>query len=344
VAVISSMEAARVEEAAPGVEVIDPYELGLDELIARGMNWAELEPELCLRAAQRLGTSRLVVPGELPVSVADRLRADGIEVLPDETEFIRRRRSKTVAEIAGVRRAQTAADAGMTAASDLLRAAEPRDGVLHLDGEPLTAEAVRARIREVCAEHGAPTAEDIIVAAGPAGATGHESGSGPLPAGVPIIIDIWPRDEESGCFADMTRTFVTGAPPAPDVVAWHALCQEALQRVYAALRPGVTGKELFEFSCDVFEEAGELTQRTKPEGQPLVDGFFHSLGHGVGLEVHEEPSLGRTGADPLVPGDVVAIEPGTYRSGYGGVRLEDLALVTEDGYERLTDFPYALEP
>jgi Xaa-Pro aminopeptidase len=203
---------------------------------------------------------------------------------------------------------------------------------------------VRARIREVCAEHGAPTAEDIIVAAGPAGATGHESGSGPLPAGVPIIIDIWPRDEESGCFADMTRTFVTGAPPAPDVVAWHALCQEALQRVYAALRPGVTGKELFEFSCDVFEEAGELTQRTKPEGQPLVDGFFHSLGHGVGLEVHEEPSLGRTGADPLVPGDVVAIEPGTYRSGYGGVRLEDLALVTEDGYERLTDFPYALEP
>jgi Xaa-Pro aminopeptidase len=344
VAVISSMEARRVEEAAPGVEVIDPYELGLDELIARGMDWTELEPELCLRAAQRLGTSRLVVPGELPVSVADRLRAEGIEVLPDEREFIRRRRSKTEAEVAGVRRAQAAADAGMAAAVELLRAAEARDDVLHVSGEPLTAEAVRARIREVCAEHAAPTAEDIIVAAGAAGATGHEAGSGPLAAGVPIIIDIWPRDEESGCFADMTRTFVVGEAAAADVVAWHALCHEALERVYSALRPGVTGKELFGIACDVFEDAGELTQRTKPEGKPLLDGFFHSLGHGVGLDVHEEPSLGRTGADPLVAGDVLAIEPGTYRNGYGGVRLEDLALVTDTGFERLTDFPYALEP
>jgi Xaa-Pro aminopeptidase len=122
------------------------------------------------------------------------------------------------------------------------------------------------------------------------------------------------------------------------------LCEEALRRVFALLRPGLTGQELFAAACEVFEQAGELTQRTKPEGEPLRDGFFHSLGHGVGLEVHEEPSLGRTGVDPLIAGDVVAIEPGCYRHGYGGVRLEDLALVTDDGYERLTDFPYALEP
>ena len=203
---------------------------------------------------------------------------------------------------------------------------------------------MRARIREVCAEHGAPTGDDIIVAGGPAGATGHESGSGPLAAGAPIVIDIWPRDEESGCFADMTRTFVAGGPAAADVASWHSLCEEALERVYAILEPGVTGRELFGAACDVFEEAGEPTQRTKPEGESLRDGFFHSLGHGVGLEVHEEPSLGRTGADELVAGDVIAIEPGCYRNGYGGVRVEDLALVTEDGYERLTDFPYPLEP
>src|SRR5918994_435203 len=109
VAVISSMEAARVEEAAPGVEVIDPYELGLDELIERGMRWDELEPELCARAAEKLGVSRLGVPAELPVAVADRLRADGIEVVPDAKEFIRRRRAKTPSEVAGVRRAQAAA-------------------------------------------------------------------------------------------------------------------------------------------------------------------------------------------------------------------------------------------
>jgi Xaa-Pro aminopeptidase len=332
VAVISSMEAHRVEQAAPNVEVIDPYELGLDELIGTGLRWDELEAELCARAARHLEARRLVVPGELPVAVADRLRADGVEVVPDQSEFIRRRRSKTPQELAGIRRAQAAAEAGMAAAAEMLRS-----------GDPLTAEAVRGRIREVCSEHGAPASEDIIVAPGPAGATGHEQGSGPLSRGVPIVIDVWPRDEASTCFADMTRTFVIGEAAA-DVVTWHSLCEEALRRVYAILRPGVTGRELFAVACDVFEEAGEPTQRTKPEGEPLRDGFFHSLGHGVGLEAHEEPALGRSGADPLVPGDVVAIEPGCYRSGYGGVRLEDLALVTDAGHERLTSFPYALEP
>jgi Xaa-Pro aminopeptidase len=161
---------------------------------------------------------------------------------------------------------------------------------------------------------------------------------------VPIIIDLWPRDEQSGCWADMTRTFVSGGDPAQDVVAWHGLCRTALERVVELARPGVAGRELFDAACEVFEEAGEPTQRTKPEGEPLRDGFFHSLGHGVGLEVHEEPALGRTGADPLVPGDVVAVEPGCYRNGYGGVRLEDLLLITDEGAERLTEFGYELAP
>jgi Xaa-Pro aminopeptidase len=344
VVVVSELEAGRVAEAAPDVEVVDPYALGLDELIARGMRWHDIDVELCSRAAARLETGRLVVPSALPVAVADRLRADGIEVVADELEFIRRRRSKTPAEIEGVRRAQAAADAGMSAAAELLRGAGVRDGELVLDGETLTSEAVRSTIREVCAELGAPAPEDIIVAAGAAGASGHEEGSGPLPAGVPIIIDLWPRDEQSGCWADMTRTFVSGGEPAEDVVAWHGLSRTALERVVELAGPGVPGRELFDAACEVFEEAGELTQRTKPEGEPLRDGFFHSLGHGVGLEVHEEPALGRTGADPLVPGDVVAVEPGCYRNGYGGVRVEDLLLITADGAERLTDFRYELAP
>jgi Xaa-Pro aminopeptidase len=344
VVVIAAMEADRIQEAAPGVEIIDPYELGLDDMIARGLRWHDIDAELCARATARLGARRLAVPAELPVAVADRLRADGVEVMPDEPEFIRRRRSKNASEVEGVRRAQAAADAGMAAAADLLRTATVQDGVLTRDRVVLTSEAVRGRIRDVCAERGAPADDDIIVAAGAAGATGHENGTGPLPAGVPVIVDIWPRDERSGCFSDMTRTFVSGGEPADDVVRWHGLAQSALERVYERLRPGVTGRELFGVACDVFEAAGELTQRTKPEGEPLRDGFFHSLGHGVGLEVHEEPALGRTGADPLVPGDVVAVEPGCYRNGYGGVRLEDLVLVTEDGYERLTDFRYELAP
>lgn len=344
VVVIAAMEADRIQEAAPGVEIVDPYELGLDEMIARGLRWHDIDTELCARAAARLGAGRLVVPAELPVAVADRLRADGVEVVPDEPEFIRRRRSKSESEVEGIRRAQAAADAGMAAAAELLRSATTREGLLTRNGEVLTSEAVRGRIRDVCADLGAPADDDIIVAAGPAGATGHENGSGPLPAGVPVIVDIWPRDELSGCYSDMTRTFVSGGEPAGDVARWHELAHTALERVYERLRPGVTGRELFAAACDVFEEAGELTQRTKPEGETLRDGFFHSLGHGVGLEVHEEPALGRTGADPLVPGDVVAIEPGCYRNGYGGVRLEDLVLLTEDGYERLTDFRYDLAP
>jgi Xaa-Pro aminopeptidase len=344
VAVISSLEAGRIAEVAPDVEVIDPYELGLDELIARGLRWHDIDVELCSRCAARLGASRLVVPAALPVAVADRLRADGIEIVPDESEFIRRRRSKSAGEVEGVRRAAAAADAGMAAAAQLLREAETRDGVLARDGEALTSEAVRARIREVCAELGAPADEDIIVAAGAAGASGHEQGAGPLPAGVPVIVDIWPRDERSACYSDMTRTFVAGGEPAGDVARWHALTRTALERVYEGLRPGVTGRELFAAACEVYEEAGEPTQRTKAAGEALQDGFFHSLGHGVGLEVHEEPAIGRTGAEPLVPGDVVAIEPGCYRHGYGGVRLEDLVLVTDGGHERLTEFGYDLTP
>jgi Xaa-Pro aminopeptidase len=242
-----------------------------------------------------------------------------------------------------MRRAQAAAEAAMDAARDMFRRAEPNGDALELEGAPLTVERVKSVMSQVFAANGT-TADEFIVAPGPQGAVGHDMGSGPIRAGVPIVIDIWPRDEQSGCFADMTRTFVAGGEPAEDVARWHELCEQALERVYEELKPGATGRQLFETACDVFEQAGELTQRTKPEGEPLRDGFFHSLGHGVGLEVHEDPSLGRSGKEGLVPGDVLAIEPGCYRNGYGGVRVEDLALVTDDGYERLTDYPYGLAP
>jgi Xaa-Pro aminopeptidase len=344
IVVISVLEAGRVAEVAPDIEIIDPYELGMDELIAQGMRWDQSEVELALRACERLGVTKVTVPADTSVAVADRLRAAGIEVVVDESEFIRRRRVKNELEIAGVRRAQAAATAAMKIAAELLRDSYDRDGFLYHRGEELTAESIREAMRAHTAELGAPMPNDVVVAAGAAGASGHEPGTGPLPAGVPIVIDIWPQDESSTCWADMTRTFVAGSPPADDVVEMHRLALDALERVKEAARPGVTGKELHDVASDVFEAAGHPTQRTKPEGQPLQDGFYHSLGHGVGLEVHEEPSLGRSGHDALVPGDVVAVEPGTYRNGYGGVRLEDLLLITADGCEVLADFPYDLTP
>jgi Xaa-Pro aminopeptidase len=141
----------------------------------------------------------------------------------------------------------------------------------------------------------------------------------------------------------MTRTFVVGDPPA-EIVEWHRLVKEAVDRTIEPIKPGVKGRELFEIACDIFEAAGQKTQRTKEPGKPLDEGFYHSLGHGVGLEVHEQPGLGLLGEKELVPGDVITIEPGLYRQGFGGVRLEDLVLVTEDGYENLTKFPYDLAP
>jgi Xaa-Pro aminopeptidase len=141
----------------------------------------------------------------------------------------------------------------------------------------------------------------------------------------------------------MTRTFVVG-DVADDVREWHRLCKEALDTALADIRAGVEARAVFDGTCDIFEAAGEPTQRTKQPGAALGDGFFHGLGHGVGLEVHEEPGMGRLANKQLVAGDVVTVEPGLYRAGYGGVRLEDIVLVTETGAENLTDYPYDLEP
>ncbi len=121
------------------------------------------------------------------------------------------------------------------------------------------------------------------------------------------------------------------------------LVAEALERAREAVRPGVTGRELHAIACDVFEAAGHRTQRTGP-GEDPTEGFQFSLGHGVGLEVHEEPSLGQVGHEPLVAGDVLALEPGIWLTALGEVRFEDLVLVTEDGHELLTDYPYSLSP
>jgi Xaa-Pro aminopeptidase len=305
------------------------------------MSHHELELELASRAAAAIGVREAIADPELPVLVADRLRADGLVLHPDPAAIAARRRVKTAAELAGIRRAQTAADAGMSAAAALLRQAVPDGDRLTLDGDPLTAEMVRAALREACREHGAPALPDVIVASVWQG-TGHEPGSGPLPANLPIVIDLWPRDEASGCWADMTRTFVVG--DVSDAVRAHeVLVRAALERAREAVAPGITGRELHALVCDVFESAGQRTQRTGPGDDP-DEGFQFSLGHGVGLLVHEDPALGQTGRDELVAGDVIALEPGLWQREIGEVRFEDLLLVTTDGSESLTRYPYELAP
>ena len=229
----------------------------------------------------------------------------------------------------------------MTAARDLLRSAERQNGTLMLEGEPLTCERIKVAVEQAFTANGA-FADEFIVSHGPQTAVGHDMGSGPIAAGEPVCLDLFPRDRESGCFTDMTRVFVVG-DPSDELIEYHRLCREALERSVEAVKPGVAGSELHRISCAVFEEHGYPTLLSKQPGEVLKDGFYHSLGHGVGLEVHEEPSLGRAPGE-LVAGDVIAVEPGLYRHGYGGCRLEDLVHVTEDGGKTLTDFPYDLRP
>jgi Xaa-Pro aminopeptidase len=337
----NSMEAARISELGQfDVHVYE--EFGVDEMLESGLPRREIIAQLALRAVQSLGPKSFSVPEAFPVWLADRLRAEGVELDVDQALFDGRRRAKTEPQIAGMRRAQHAAEAAMDACRELLRRSEIRGDQLLLDGEELTVERVKADMNVAFAAHDT-TADEYIVAPGAQGAAGHDMGSGPIRPGIPLVVDIFPRDNGSGVFTDMTRTFVVGDVP-DEVREWHRLVKEALDRAIAETGPGADTRAIFDGTCEIFEAAGELTPRTKTPGEPLLDGFFHGLGHGVGLEVHEEPGLGMSSVEKLVAGDVVTIEPGLYRAGYGGVRLEDIVLVTENGAENLTQYPYDLEP
>ena len=338
---VSSLEVPRIRELGR-YEIVAPEELGQDELVAQGMPRDRINLELAVRACQRFGIAEAVVPRSFPLETADYLRANGIKLTPDRNFFNDRRRVKNDAELEGIRRAQAAAEAGMAAARDLLRRAKANGSGLELDGEALTSELIKTAIDEAFVAGGC-SSDEFIVSHGAQSAIGHEMGSGQILAGEPIVIDLWPRDRESACFADMTRTFVVGEP-SEDLSEWQRLCRQALDEALERIRPGVKGIDVFRATCELFEQHGYPTQLSKKPGTVLEDGFFHGLGHGVGLEVHEEPGLGITGDKELVAGDVVTIEPGLYRQGFGGVRLEDLVLVTEDGAENLTDFPYDLKP
>jgi Xaa-Pro aminopeptidase len=341
VVAVHSLEIPRVREDAPGLDIIPTAELGEDELYAQGLQGPAIALELVVRACREVGVQEAAVPPHFPVEVADHLRANGIDLTVDRDLFDNRRRSKNETELAGIRRAQKACETALDAARDLLRRAQPNGAGLEVDGAPLTSERIKRVIEGVFADHDVEGSE-MIVSHGPQTAVGHDMGSGQIRPNEPIVFDLFPKDKQTGCYADMTRTYVVGEP-SDEVKEWYGLVKAALDRSTAAVKPGANGRNLFELVCDIFQQAGYKTALNKEPGEVLEDGFIHGLGHGVGLEVHELPSMSRTGHD-LVPGDVITIEPGLYRSGYGGLRLEDLVLVTRDGYEVITDYPYELEP
>jgi Xaa-Pro aminopeptidase len=337
---ISSMEGVRVEALGTDLEVRALEEFGVDEIRRSGLDVHEAATRLNLNIVQGLGIDRATVPRGFPLGIGDTLREAGVELTVDQKLFDDRRRRKTGHELDGIRRAQRAAEAGVAVGRELLGRAERANGALSLDGEPLTCERLKEHVQAEFLRHGA-LAEEMIVSHGPQTAVGHDMGSGAIAADDVVLFDLFPVDLESACYADITRTFLVGDGP-DEIREWHGLCREALDLAAAEVRPGADGRAIHVLVSEFFAERGFPTQLTKQEGEVLRDGFYHGLGHGVGLEVHEAPGLGMLGHE-LVAGDVITLEPGLYRYGFGGVRVEDLLLVTEDGYERLTDSPYELE-
>jgi Xaa-Pro aminopeptidase len=330
-AFVGSLELPRMRDLG-GLQAVPLDELGMDELIANGVSADELERELVLRACRRIGLEDAAAPRTFPLDVADHLRTNGVQVRPEGETFDHRRRVKTETELEGIRRAQRSAEQAMDAVKERLRA-----------GGPVTCEELRAHAMRAFTDAGTVVPDIVIVSHGAQTAVGHEPGHGEVEEGEPIVVDLYPQDPESGCFTDMTRTFCLGEPPE-ELGRYHALVREALDLSYDVLKPGVKGSDAHRTVCEFFEGHGFKTQLSKEPGKPLEEGFFHSLGHGVGLEVHEQPGLGRTGVE-IVAGDVLAVEPGLYRPGFGGCRLEDTVLVTDSGVELLgSGYAYDLAP
>jgi Xaa-Pro aminopeptidase len=342
IVVVSPFEAAQAARES-GAEVWTVEDVGLDELLRRGVDRHTLASELALGTLRRAGVQTVRVPAWLPVGLADHLRAAGIEVQVEPELLSDRRRHKSETELASIRRAQHVTQGSFELIRDALASAtQATGGGLELDGTPLTSERLHGRVRSFWASEGCE-GEVPIIAGGAQAADPHELGHGQLRAGESIICDLFPRDAGGRYYADMTRTFCVGAPTA-ELRELHEVVERALRESLAAVGPGVIGSELNRRVSDFFFREGyhTLQHPAAEHGREGVAGYIHGLGHGIGLDVHEAPSVGIAGHDPLEVGDVVTIEPGLYRQGFGGVRLEDLVVVTEHGCQNLTDFPYDL--
>lgn len=284
-------------------------------------------------ALKRWGMRRVTVDRSLPMIYAEMLQRAGIEIHCDTQWGVMERRQKDEQEIEYIRQAQKITEEVMELACRTVAKADARaDGILHVDGSPLTSERLRTLIdiwllERECSNPGA------IVAGGPIGADCHDHGHGPLRTGEPVIVDIFPRDKKTLYNGDCTRTVVHGQIPN-EVARMHAAVVASKAAATAAVRAGVTGEQVHEATIGAIVAAGYQMGLPSADAPDSFTSITHGTGHGLGLEVHEPPLLA-AGGPPLVVGDVVTIEPGLYCKAIGGVRVEDMVVVREDGCENL---------
>jgi len=291
----------------------------------------------CLR---RAGVTSVTGDRTLPLIYAEMIRRAGIAVECDTEMGVVDRRSKDEQEIEWLREAQEVTEGAMQMACELVASATARDdGVLLHDGDVLTSERVRAAIDHWLLDRGYsnPTS---IVAAGPAGADCHDVGAGPLKTGQPVIVDIFPRNRKTLYNGDCTRTVVHGEI-SDDLAKMHAAVREAKAAATAAVKAGVTGEAVHMATKAAYQGCG-FPYGSLDDQPDDYCALTHGTGHGIGLDVHEPPLLDMKGPE-LVVGDAITIEPGLYRKDLGGVRVEDIVIVTEDGSINLNRLPEGLE-
>jgi len=335
IVVVTPLELGRAQkQAKPGAVVLSQQEAKREWRVSSRRLRTE---SLIAGLTRHAGISVWETPDSFPLGLARRLEKRGVR-LKTVPDFFPERRRKTAEEVAHVREGVALAEAGLDRALHLLRESNVgQDGVLVWRDAPLTAEILRGEIDAEIARCGG-TASQTIAAPGAQAADPHQCGSGPLNAGVPIVLDIFPRVDATGYFGDLTRTVVKGR--APDLARdAFAAVREAQSRALAAVHAGVKGSVVHRAAAETLEDAGFETDllASPPHG------FIHGTGHGVGLAVHEGPRVNKRADQPLEEGNVVTIEPGLYYPEWGGVRLEDVVVVRPDGCENLTSAEKFLE-
>jgi Xaa-Pro aminopeptidase len=324
---------ARADKVFCPADFAPPAGLSGDREIATAQSVAQ-----CLVAH---GVSACTVDRSLPMIFLHQMREAGIDVVCDPEFGVIERRSKDEQEIAWLRQAQADTEDAIEMACTLIAHADANaQGVLMHDGAPLTSERVRSEVDIFLLKRGY-TNPTCIIAGGTDGGDCHQTGSGELRTGETVIVDVFPRNRETLYNGDCTRTVVNGDIP-DQVMKMHAAVVEAKAAAIAATKPGATGADVHAATSTV------ITAHGFPMGLPPADagddylGMVHGTGHGVGLEVHEPPLLD-TGGPELVVGDILTIEPGLYSKTIGGVRVEDMVVVTATGCDNFNKLPEHLD-
>ncbi len=329
---VSDMELGRAGKESRVKQVIPTSKYGIMEKLRRQKDIDAVYCDMIVEFLNSENVKRIAVPYNFPVHLADCIRKEGFVVIPTKSPFREMREVKKEYEIKAIEKAQRAGEAALAEAISAIKKTPIRRGVLWKENEPLTAEDVRAIIETSLLPRGCE-AGDVIVACGKGSSDPHFAGEGELLADQPIVIDMVPRSKKERYYSDMTRTVVRGTP-AKEIEEMYSAVLEAQVASINKIKAGVTGSEIHDIVCDLLEERGYPTARGKGG---LTEGFIHSTGHGVGLDIHEGPSLGESGKE-LKAGNVVTVEPGLYYRETGGVRLEDVVVVTQSGCKNLTMF------